>query len=173
MYLQLTAEHLQLTAEGAPRTPLVKNKPLLMQCRLQIGHTGLDVVHNSGDQLCMPGREVVPGRSLEEPLPAQGATMMLSSVSAHTGGGQRGSRLSKQGHDYELRSGAVWREDLCAIPCQRLLISRRSRQGWCYLRRLQWQACAPIERAGMRWSLSGRIQTDELAGTGPGGSRVS
>ena len=100
-----------------------------MQCRLQIGHTGLYVVHNSGDQLCMPGREVVPGRSLEEPLPAQGATMMLSSVSAHTGGGQRGSRLSKQGHDYELRSGGVWREVLCAIPCQRLLISRRSRQG--------------------------------------------
>ena len=135
-----------------------------MQCRLQIGHTGLDVVHNSGDQLCMPGREVVPGRSLEEPLPAQGATMMLSSVSAHvhTSGGQRGSRLSKQGHDYELRSGAVWREVLCAIPCQRLFISRRSRQGWCYLRRLQWQACAPVERAGMRWSLSGGIQTDGL-----------
>ena len=98
---------------------------------------------------------------------------MLSSVSAHTGGGQRGSRLSKQGHDYELRSGAVWREVLCAIPCKRLLISRRSRQGWCYLRRLQWQACAPVERAGMRWSLSGGIQPDGLAETGPGGSRVS
>ena len=51
-----------------------------MQCRLQIGHTGLDVVHNSGDRLCMPGREVVPGLSLEEPLPTQGATMMLSSI---------------------------------------------------------------------------------------------
>ena len=144
-----------------------------MQCRLQIGHTGLDAVHNSGDQLCMPGREGVPGLSLEEPLPTQGATMMLSSVCAHTGGGQRGSRLSKQGHDYELRSGAVWREDLCAIPCQWLLISRRRRQGWCYLRCLQWQACAPVERAGMRWSLSGGIQTDGLAGTGPGGSTVS
>ena len=99
--------------------------------------------------------------------------MMLSCVCAHTGGGQRGSRLSKQGHDYELRSGAVWREYLCAIPCQRLLISCRSRQRWCYLRRLQWQACAPVERAGMRWSLSGEIQTDGLEGTGPGGSRVS
>ena len=44
-----------------------------MQCRLQIGHTGLDVVHNSGDQLCMPGREVVPGLSLEEPLPGTGS----------------------------------------------------------------------------------------------------
>ena len=67
-----------------------------MQCRLQIGHTGLDVVHNSGDQLCMPGREVVPGRSLEEPLPAQGATMMLSSVSAHTGGGRLSKQASRQ-----------------------------------------------------------------------------
>ena len=87
-----------------------------MQCRLQIGHTGLDAVHNLGDQLCMPGREVVPGLSLEEPLPAQGATMMLSSVCAHTGGGQRGSRLSKQGHDYELRSGAVWRKSKTFVP---------------------------------------------------------
>ena len=143
-----------------------------MQCRLQIGHTGLDVVRNSGDQLCLPGREGIPGLSLEEPLTAQGAMMMLSSVCAHTGG-QKGSQLSKQGHDYKPRSGAVWREDLCAIPCERLLISRRSRQGWCYLRRLQWQACAPVERAGLRWSLSGEIQTDGLAGTGPGGSRVS
>ena len=66
--------------------------------------------------------------------------MMLSFVCAHTGGGQKGSRLSKQGHDYEPRSGAVWREDLRAIPCQ---------------------------------SLSGEIPTDGLAGTGPGGSRVS
>ena len=140
-----------------------------MQHRLQIGHTGLDAVHNSGDQLCMPGREVVPGLSLEEPLPAQGAMMILSSVCAHTGGGQKGSQLSKQGHDYEPRSGGVWREDLCAIPCQRILISHRSRQGWGYIRRLQWQACAPVERAGMRWSLTGEIQTDGLAG----GSRVS
>ena len=144
-----------------------------MQCCLQTGHTGLDVVHNSGDQLCKLGRELVPGLSLEEPLPAQGAMIMLSSVCTHTDGGQKGSQLSKQGHDYEPRSGAVWREDLCAIPCQRLLISHRSRQGWCYLRRLQWQACAPVERAGMRWSLSGEIQTDGLADTGPGRSTVS
>ena len=61
-----------------------------MQCRLQIGHTGLDVVDNSGDQLFMPGKEVVPGLSLEEPLPAHEATVMLSSVCAHTGGGQKG-----------------------------------------------------------------------------------
>ena len=112
-----------------------------MQCRLQIDHTGLDVVHNSGDQLCKPGREVVPGLSLWGTLPAQGAMMVLSSVWAHPGGGQKGSQLSKQGHDYEPRSGAVWREDLFAIPCQTLLTSHRSRQRWCYLRRLQWQAC--------------------------------
>ena len=154
-------------------THLGEELTVVMQRRLQIGHTGLDVVYNSRDQLCMPEREVVPGLSLEEPLPAQGATMRLSSVYAHTGGGQRGSRLSKQRHDCELQSGAVWWEDLCAIPCQRLLISRRSRQGWCCLPRLQLQACAPVERAGMRWSLSAGIQTDGLAGTGPGGSRVS
>ena len=70
-----------------------------------------------------------------------------------------------KGMTTEPQSGAVWREDLCAILCQRLLISRRSRQGWCCLRRLQWQACAPIERGGKRWSPSGEIQTDGLAGT--------
>ena len=72
-----------------------------MECCLQIGHTGLDVVHISGDQLCMPKRQAVPELSLEQPLPAQGAMMMLSSVCAHTGGGQKGSQFSKQGHDYE------------------------------------------------------------------------
>ena len=51
----------------------------------------------------MPGREAVPGLSLKEPLPAQGAMMMLSFVCAHTGGGQKGGQLSKQGHDYEPR----------------------------------------------------------------------
>ena len=84
-----------LTAEGTPRHTLGEELPLLMQCRLQIGHTALNVVHNSADQLCMPGREVVPGLSLEKPLPAQGAQMILSSVCAHIGGCPRGSRLSK------------------------------------------------------------------------------
>ena len=55
---------------------------------------------------------MVPGLSLEEPLPAQEATMMLSSVCTHTGGGQTcleqgGERLFRAHSHCDIMKGGT------------------------------------------------------------------